>query len=680
MPTLKLSFFLLPLVLLSSSLCAQDKLNIKFGKVKPEDFDVKSALIDSSTSAVVIADVGSSAFVANTNDRTFSLVFIRKTRMKIINKNGFDAATIVIPLFVSDNSKAEKLDDLDAITFNLENGKVIETKVDKSTVFTEKHSKNWIYKKFTFPALKEGSIIEYSYKVKSDFFFNLQPWTFQGSYPILWSQYDAGILEFVKYSILSQGYQVFFINKTEQTKGLYSFVEHENNEATGSVISNTNSFTIEGTVDYHTWVMQDVPALKEEPYTTTLRNSIAKIEFQLSQIVMPNTPPQNYTNTWKKVSEELRQSEDFGMQVYRANNWLDDEVKNIVNAAVTQEEKAIRIFEYVRDHFTFNNDNGIYLTASLKEVFKNKNGSVADINLLLIAMLKNQKINVSPVILSTRSNGFTHEFYPLINRYNYVIAKVDIGSNIFYLDATDRQLAFGMLQAKVYNGQAREITTSTALAIDFKPDSLKESGMTSVYISNVETGKPEGSFSQNMGMVESQQFRARMTKTIQDDFKKSMQLQYPEEITIENIQVDDLKILEKPVALTFDLKFKSFEDDIVYFNPMLSKAIKKNPFTVANRFYPVEMPYAADDTYNFTMEVPKGYKVDELPKSVRFNLNEDEGMFEYLISQKENTIQMRCRLLLKKATFTNEEYQSLREFYSFVVKKEAEQIVFKKIK
>jgi hypothetical protein len=219
MPTLKLSFFLLALVLLSSSLCAQDKLNIKFGKVKPEDFDVKSALIDSSTSAVVIADVGSSAFVANTNDRTFSLVFIRKTRIKIINKNGFDAATIVIPLFVSDNSKAEKLDDLDAITFNLENGKVIETKVDKSAVFAEKHSKNWIYKKFTFPALKEGSIIEYSYKVKSDFFFNLQPWTFQGSYPILWSQYDAGILEFFKYSILSQGYQAFLLIKQNSRRG-----------------------------------------------------------------------------------------------------------------------------------------------------------------------------------------------------------------------------------------------------------------------------------------------------------------------------------------------------------------------------------------------------------------------------------------------------------------------------
>ena len=42
----------------------------------------------------------------------------------------------------------------------------MEKKVEKSAVFTDKHSKNWIYKKFTFPMLKEGSIIEYSYELR----------------------------------------------------------------------------------------------------------------------------------------------------------------------------------------------------------------------------------------------------------------------------------------------------------------------------------------------------------------------------------------------------------------------------------------------------------------------------------------------------------------------------------
>ena len=137
-----------------------------------------------------------------------------------------------------------------------------------------------------------------------------------------------------------------------------------------------------------------------------------------------------------------------------------------------------------------------------------------------------------------------------------------------------------------------------------------------------------------------------------------------------------------PVAVEYDMKLKAFdvEADIVYFNPMMGEYLKKNPFVAAERFYPVEMPYTTDDMYTFSMEIPKGYKVDELPKSVKFSLNENEGMFEYLITNNGTEIQMRCRLNLNKATYLNEDYKSIRDFYSFVVQKESEQIVFKKIK
>ena len=375
--------------------------------------------------------------------------------------------------------REEKLDYLNAYTYNIENGKVVETKVEKSSVFTEKHSKNWIYKKFTFPALKEGSIIEYSYEVKSDFFFNLQPWTFQGEYPVLWSQYEAGIPEFFKYVILSQGYQPFFINKDDVSQTSFTFVEHEDRGGGGFAgvqdqNSAINNFKIDGAIDYHTWVMKNVPALKEEAFTTTLRNSVAKIEFQLNQVAFPNSAPKNYMDSWEKVARDLMLEDDFGVPISRANNWLDKDVNDIVKNASTQKEKAQKIFEYVRDNFTCNDNNGIYITTNLKDVFKNKSGSDADINMLLIAMLKNQSIDANPVILSTRDHGFTNEIYPLIERYNYVIAEAVIDNQTFYLDATIPRLEFGRLPSKLYNGQGREITKDLATPINFIADSLKE--------------------------------------------------------------------------------------------------------------------------------------------------------------------------------------------------------------
>lgn len=667
------------------SIVAQDKLPIKFGKVAIEDFDVKSALIDSSTNAVVVADLGSSEFIANSSELTFSLIFKEKKRIKIITKNGFTAATISIPLYVSGN-KSETLSDLDAFTYNIQNGNIVKTKIEKSAVFTEKHNKNWIYKKFTFPALKEGSIIEYSYEVKSDFFFNLQPWIFQSEYPVLWSQYEAGIPEFYKYVTLSQGYQPFFINTVKKSNTSFSFTEHVERQGGGNLgnaaplSSGLNSFKVDGMVDYHTWVMKNVPGLKEEPFTTTIRNSIAKIEFQLSEVAFPNSPVHNYMDTWQNVSEELKKDDEFGLPINKSNSWLDDEVNGIVKTAASKKEKVKKIFEYVRDHYSCNGNSGYYTNATLKDVVKNKNGSVGDINLLLIAMLRNQKIDVDPVILSTRDHGFVHEFYPLMGRYNYVIAKANIDNEVMYLDATEPQLAFNKLPLQVYNGQARIISTE-ALPVYFVADSLKESSNTMVIIINNDKGGMEGGFTSKPGYYNSLGLRNKVAKTTIEEYKKSIRENYAEEIEITNVTIDSLKLLNEPIAINYDIKLKAFGDaDIVYFNPMLAEAKKKNPFIAAERFYPVEMPYTIDDIYTFNMEIPKGYKVDELPKSTRVKLNENEGMFEYLISATETSIQMRRRLVIKKANFANEDYQTLRDFYGFMVNKEAEQIVFKKIK
>jgi hypothetical protein len=59
--------------------------------------------------------------------------------------------------------------------------------------------------------------------------------------------------------------------------------------------------------------------------------------------------------------------------------------------------------------------------------------------------------------------------------------------------------------------------------------------------------------------------------------------------------------------------------------------------------------------------------------------NGNDGIFEYLIQKSGDNIQIRVRLKLNKAFFPTEEYSTLRDFFGYVVKKENEQFVFKKI-
>ena len=160
------------LLTFSSLLTAQTKTNSKFGAVSEKDFATKIYSIDSNANAVVIADIGSSSIEGNAKS-WFSLVHKHYKRVHILNKNGYDIANVSIPIYV-DGIDEEKLEKLKAVTYNLENGKVVETKLDvKENVFKDKIDKNRSVKKFTFPNVKEGSIIEYEYTIVSDYLNNL---------------------------------------------------------------------------------------------------------------------------------------------------------------------------------------------------------------------------------------------------------------------------------------------------------------------------------------------------------------------------------------------------------------------------------------------------------------------------------------------------------------------------
>ena len=119
---------------------------------------------------------------------------------------------------------------------------------------------------------------------------------------------------------------------------------------------------------------------------------------------------------------------------------------------------------------------------------------------------------------------------------------------------------------------------------------------------------------------------------------------------------------------------------IIYFNPVIKNWYKENPLKSAERKYPVEMPSLTDVNYSLYMEIPNGYEVDELPKSVKVTFNDNEALFEYYISKDESNINLRSHVKFFKATFPPEEYQDLRSFFDYIVKKNNEQIVFKKKK
>ena len=287
--------------------------------------------------------------------------------------------------------------------------------------------------------------------------FNLQPWIFQGSYPRVWSEYELDLPNFFEYVFLAQGYNSFDVKTSKTRQITYSVIDGSDNP-TGK----SETYSIPSTNTTSRWVMKNVPAIREEKFTTSLDNHISKLEFQMSAQQFPNSPRKDIMGTWNTVAQALLKDEDFGERLERDNPWLNDDVKIIKASTGNKLEEAKKIYAFVKNNIKCNGGHGIYLSAPMKDIFKNKSGSVADVNLLLTAMLKHENIQASPVILSTRSNGVTHEFYPLVNRFNYVICKAEIDGISYFLDASKPYFGFNKLPEYCLNGQARTIDQNTS--------------------------------------------------------------------------------------------------------------------------------------------------------------------------------------------------------------------------
>jgi len=648
---------------------------VKFGKVDASEFAPTVYEVDSSADAVFLYDKGNAYYEGNTQS-FFSIIQERFARIHLLHKKAFsDIATIEIPLYTPQkeaSSYYDKLDVLEAATYNLENGKVETVKIDKANIFKQQ-SGNWTTVKFTFPNIKEGSIIEYHYKKVSERFWDMDNWYFQGQYPRLWSEFRILMPQIFSFTFAPQGYRKMDFDTSIATKQYYNILDPNGTGATQSISVTSNA------VD-RTWGMANVPSLKPEPYMSSLQNYISSFNFQLSAIQLPDQPIKNFRKSWTEEAANLMKDEDFGKDLTSSNSFLNDDLKAL--DGTDDLSKIKNIYNYVRDNYSCVKDRGRYQTQSLRQTWRTKKGNVADINLLLVAALRNQGFSSDPVLVGTRESLRPSESYPFMDRFNYVLCKVNISKDKYYiLDAADKHLGFNHLNEECYNGSGRTINSELPVLIPLAPDNIVETNTTIVNIINQADGQGmSGSFQSNPGYFHSLELRQQVTRNTQKEYFDKIQKGFSFPLTISNSNIDSLEKLDNPVSVHYDFAFKADDEELIYFNPILANLKKENPFKVADRQYPVEMPYKTDETYIFMMETPKGYVVDDLPKSAKVSLNGSDGMFQYLISNQNGIIQLMYKVQLKKATFDPEDYSTLRDFFAYVVKKQNEPIVFKKIK
>lgn len=638
----------------ANSIFSQTQKEPKFGKIKKEQLQKKADDKFPDAHAVVLFDYGDSYYTLNQSSGQLRINFERHVAIQFFDNTEFDQATFETYLYRS-GSRKEKISKIKGVTYNLVDGKVEETKFSKKEIIEEEVDKYRSIKKITMPNVKEGSIIELSYEVTSDFPSSMKPWLFQKTIPTRYSEYNIGIPDF------------FIFNKNF----VGSYAPNIKPIKRGSMSGYTE--TTQG------WSMTDLPAFDKESYMRSFRNYICRIEFELQTFQIPGQLVQNFNKSWEDIRDDLMEDSDFGKQIKK--NRTADKILDITGKEVS-EASMIKIYEHIKNYMKWNRDEDIYSYDGIKKALDDGVGSSADINLLLIATLQEAGFNVKPTVLSTRSNGMLPLSSPSRRKLNYVIASVQLGGMMYHLDATEDYLPAGVLPVRCFNGNfvTMDLKNKNVKVESIKPFK-KEKSATQNILTITEDGTLEGTVKQTKSGYAAIDFRKAMVRADSEEKYVEELQDYNEGLTIEDYKFENLENVYADIKEEYQVSIEEKAEmagDLIYINPMIYDGMKANPFKLKERKYPVDFAIPIEETYMLKLTIPEGYVLESAPEDQAVALPEKAGQFTYSVKNIGGDIMVISRFKMNKLIFVESEYAGLKEFYNMIIKKHSEQLVLKK--
>ena len=358
--------------------------------------------------------------------------------------------------------------------------------------------------------------------------------------------------------------------------------------------------------------------------------------------------------------------------------YFKDELDPLLQQAPDAAQKLGVIFEFVKSRVNWDDTYGYYPKNGVRQAYKDGVGNVADINLMLTAMLRYAGLDANPVLVSTKAHG--KPLFPTSQGFNYVISAVGLDGHLVLLDATSKLSLPNILPSRALNWQGRMITAEgKAASVDLSPSANALSDVT-LNIRLNEDGSINGRLRTKYTNHRAYSFRNVYINVDEEAYLDELENKYAG-IEIENYEIDNMKELYKPVEERFEFSKDGAVEKIadkIFLSPMLFFADAENPFTAEKRDYPVDFVFPKTFNYNINYMLPQGYQVESLPESSKFVLPDNLGSFTYHIVSQGNILKLRVISEINRDLVSPEYYEYLKGYFSEIIKKEAEKVVLSK--
>ena len=653
------SFFLLTIVILFLQPAkAQVK---KFGKVDKNEFRIKNDKKYTEDDAVILFRQYKTHY---DYDQITGWNIITKVHERILlkNKDGFDYATKKINLYTSNVGDEEVK--IKAATYNLVDDNVVKTKLKKDAIFTQKDNKYQHEKKFTMPNIKEGSIVEWLYTIESPYTQNIHDLVYKTLIPIQYFEAEVSIPEFFHFKYLTTPF--FPVKMKEENK------QHAN---IGVWLSTSYGYHNHNVIcNVYKLKLKDMEPINVEPYVNNINNYIGKISFELSYIKFPNGLPKHISTTWEDICKIIFRGNSFGGQL-KKHKYFEDDLSGIIKTDDAPQNIINKILAFVKQKVRWNEYYQIIAKDGVKKAYKNGSGNVAEINFILIAMLRKSGLEAYPVLASTNALGVP--FFPTINGFNYVLTAVRLNDTYVLLDPTEKYAPAGVLPKRILNWEGRLIKKDGASqSIRLFPSYYAVSKRTIKASLNEEQeikGYSHEQYTGNLGLTK----RNKYAKASKEDIIKDYEDQY-DNVSVDNIRVSNIEHINKPLKIMMQFNMEDEIEEVgdkLVFSPVLFLKDKENIFKSEKRNFPIYFGYPYKGDYTINISIPNTYKVEKLPDNITLSLPENQGTYTYQIQKTENGISLTIKTNISSSIIPNTMYKELKDFFEKMFNKEHEKVI-----
>lgn len=637
-----------------TEVCAQSsiQLNPKFGNPTKEEMSISACPFDNNAKAMVLYSLTDVTY--NYVGNTFKIDYTIKKRIKILDQEGTDEANISIVYYdpAQTGGSREMLKSIKATAYNMENGKMIKTKMGNDLIFNERLDKLHTLTKFTIPQVKAGTVIEYQYTKTSDFFYQIDDWYAQESIPTLYTSYDIEI----------PGIFVFNMEQTGANSLQYATENANKAFVTNEDPQQTMRYKFSG---------HNLPALKGDKFVWCPSMYANKISFELRSINIPGQYYKNFTTSWKDIDELLMNDDDFGGRIKRSNPLKDEMKAACLDTISNFKDKVVATYKLLHKYVKWNGSYALTGNTS-HNVLKEGKASNADINFLLMNMLKTLNIKTVPLVMRTRNRGILPLSHPSLDALNtFVVGIYENDSTLHVMDGSAERGYLDVLPPVLLTG-AHAIKGDNVNVMDYA--SAKQSIVLKGTLHS--DGKLVGNISTKYYGIASLS-KKKSFSTTKDSAEYVKDIAHDLNVNILKYKLKDVHKYSPETTELINFEHNLEMADITYWSPMLIKPFGDVPFTAEERNMPVEFDSPVTESYNCIIKIPEGYTA-ELPQPKILRSPDKQIIFRTQTQFADGYLSAMYTFIIKKPMFFQNEYLGLKNFFDDVYKELNNVVVLKK--